>query len=314
MLSSGVKTLLRLYLSYGVLCGFGVGLGYNSILNSILKWFPDKQGILSGLLLMGFGFGGSLFGSLAVYMMAQVGWRMTFRIMGIAVFALVIAASFMIEKPPPEYLKEIGESPQGEKRRQPAIDMESAGMIRERSFWGYFLWGALLSAAGLAVIGNAASMAGVFTENIIQAAFVAGMVNICNGIGRFAFGFLFDMAGSRRSLFIITVGMIASMLITAAAFASGSFVTLGIGFVLTGLSYGGITPCNSAYTASVFGQKYYSMNFSLVNLVLLIAAFLGPYSAGLLQNRGGYIPMMLLMAFFCILGVPAFFLINRHSK
>ncbi|MDR0718171.1 MAG: hypothetical protein LBF78_00945, partial [Treponema sp.] len=77
---------------------------------------------------------------------------------------------------------------------------------------------------------------------------------------------------------------------------------------------GGITPCNSAYTAKIFGQKYYSLNFSLVNLVLLIAAFLGPYGAGLMQSRGGFISMIILMGCFCIFGVPALFLINRHTK
>jgi OFA family oxalate/formate antiporter-like MFS transporter len=104
------------------------------------------------------------------------------------------------------------------------------------------------------------------------------------------------------------------MLILTAAFIRGSLIVLGIGFAVTGLSYGGITPCNSAYIAKVFGQKYYSMNFSLVNLVLLIAAFLGPYSAGLMQTHGGFIPMILLMGGLCILGVPVLFLINRHTK
>jgi OFA family oxalate/formate antiporter-like MFS transporter len=313
-MASGINSLGGLYICYGLFCGFGVGLGYNSTLNSILKWFPGKQGVLSGILLMGFGFGGSVLGSTAVYMMTRMGWRLTFRVLGAAIFVLVGISSLLVQKTPPGYAEEIGKTRPGKKRPEPAADMQSSRMIRERSFWAYFLWGALLSAAGLAIIGNAASMAGTFTENVMQAAFVGGLVNTCNGIGRFGFGFLFDIAGSKKSFLIITGGLICSMLILAAAFISGSFIILGIGFVVTGLSYGGITPCNSAYIAKVFGQRYYSMNFSLINLVLLIAAFLGPYGAGLMQTHGGFIPMILLMDGFCILGVPALFLINRHTK
>ncbi|MDR0730873.1 MAG: MFS transporter [Treponema sp.] len=312
--SSFVNSLPGLYICYGVVCGFGVGLGYNSTLNSILKWFPGKQGVLSGILLMGFGFGGSILGSAAVYMMSRMGWRLTFRILGTVIFVLVGISSLLIQQPPAGYAEEIGKTGPGKKRPEPAADMQSSRMIRERSFRAYFLWGALLSAAGLAIIGNAVSMAGTFTENVIQAAFVGGLVNTCNGIGRFGFGFLFDITGSKGSLLIITGGLICSMLILTAAFISGSLIILGIGFVVTGLSYGGITPCNSAYIAKVFGQKYYSMNFSLINLVLLIAAFLGPYSAGLMQAHGGFIPMILLMGCFCIIGVPVLFLINRHTK
>jgi OFA family oxalate/formate antiporter-like MFS transporter len=312
--SSLVNSLLGLYICYGVLCGFGVGLGYNSTLNSILKWFPGNQGVLSGILLMGFGLGGSVLGSIAVYMMARMGWRPTFRILGAAIFVLAGIASLLVQQAPPEYAEEAGKISPKKKPPEPAADMKSSRMVRERSFWAYFLWGALLSAAGLAIIGNAASMAGTFTENVMQAAFVGGLVNTSNGIGRFGFGFLFDITGSKGSLLIITGGLICSMLILAAAFISGSFIVLGIGFVITGLSYGGITPCNSAYTAKVFGQRYYAMNFSLVNLVLLIAAFLGPYSAGLMQTHGGFISMILLTGGLCLLGVPALLLINRHSK
>jgi OFA family oxalate/formate antiporter-like MFS transporter len=301
---------------YSIFCGFGVGMGYNSTLNSILKWFPDKQGIVSGILLMGFGFGGSLLGSLAVYMMIQFGWRITFRVLGAALSFFIILSSFLIKKPSPEELSEIKSrvNKKGALKPVESEDIPASKMIRERSFWGYVLWAALLSSAGLSIIGNAASMSGFFTKNIVEAAFVAGLVNTANGIGRLSFGFLFDIIGSRRSFYIITGGLICSMLILIAAFSTGSFIILGIGFVITGLSYGGITPCNSAYTGKIFGQKYYPGNFSIVNVTLLVAAFLGPYCAGLIQTKhGSYITMILVLVFYCIISVPVSLLINKHS-
>jgi OFA family oxalate/formate antiporter-like MFS transporter len=265
---------------------------------------------------MGFGFGGSLFGSIAVYMMIHFGWRVTFRVLGAALSFFIVLSSFLIKKPNPEELSEIkaGVNKKGALKPAESEDIPASKMIRERSFWGYVLWAALLSSAGLSIIGNAASMSGIFTENIVQAAFVAGLVNTSNGIGRLSFGFLFDIIGSKRSFYIITGGLICSMLILIIAFSTGSFIILGIGFIITGLSYGGITPCNSAYTGKVFGQKHYSTNFSLVNLTLLIAAFLGPYCAGLIQTKtGGYIMMTLVLVSYCIISVPVSLLINKHS-
>jgi OFA family oxalate/formate antiporter-like MFS transporter len=301
---------------YSVFCGIGVGMGYNSTLHSVLKWFPDKQGIASGILLMGFGFGGSLLGSLAVYMMMQFGWRVTFRVVGATLSFFIILSSFLVKQPSPEELSEIkaGKNKKGALKPAESEDIPASKMIRERSFWGYILWAALRGSAGLAIIGNTASMSGFFTKNIVEAVFVAGLVNIASGIGRLSFGFLFDSIGSRRSLFIITGGLLCSMILLITAFSTGLFIILGIGFIITGLSYGGIASCNSAYTGKVFGQKYYPANFSIINANVLAAAFLGPYCAGLIQTKnGGYITMILVLGAYCILGIPALLLISRHS-
>ena len=63
-MASRIHTLPGIYVSYGGFCGFGVGLGYNATISTIMRWFPDKQGLVSGITLMGFGFGGMLLGTL----------------------------------------------------------------------------------------------------------------------------------------------------------------------------------------------------------------------------------------------------------
>lgn len=311
-LASFINTVVGLYVSYGVFCGFGVGVGYNATLNSVLRWFPDKQGLLSGVLLMGFGFGGSVLGSLAVFLMSNLGWRVTFRVLGVALGALIVLSSLLLKKPSQEQLAQLGGPA---KSKTPAVqDVPTGQMLRQRSFIGYFFWSAMLSAVGLALIGNAASFAGSFTSNLATATFVASLVNIFNGLGRLAFGFLFDIIGSKKCLYLITGGLIAAMLVLLGAVASGSIWILAIGFVLAGLFFGGITPSNSAFVGKVFGQKYYSLNFSMVNLTLLISAFLGPYSAGVMQTRfGGFGSTIVLMLVFCAVGAPLLALINKHA-
>ena len=76
--ASRVSTLYGIYITYGGICGFGVGLGYNSTISAVVKWFPDKRGLISGIMLMGFGFGGMLLGTLGAKLITALGWRKTF--------------------------------------------------------------------------------------------------------------------------------------------------------------------------------------------------------------------------------------------
>ena len=311
-MASAITSLMGLYISYGGFCGFGVGMGYNSVMNSVMRWFPDKQGILSGVLLMGFGFGGSVFGSLAVYMMQQWGWRLTFRLLGIALGVLLVLWAVLIRLPT---LEEISALQQGKKGSLSVVtDTPTAQMVRDPSYIAYFFWATLLGSVGLAIIGNAASMAGSLTAELGQATFVAGLVSMFNGFGRLLFGFLLDGIGSKRCIRIITIGLALGILFIGASIFSQSLLMLGAAFAVTGLFYGGVTPANSAYIGKVFGQKYYSMNFGVTNMVLLIAAFLGPYSAGVIQTRsGGFMGMVAMLLVFCALALPLTLFIKKNS-
>lgn len=309
-LASQIETLNGLYLSYGVLCGVGVGLGYNAIMGSVLRWFPDMQGILSGILLMGFGFGGSIFGSVAVRMMGVMGWRKTFVILGCILGALVALSALLIKMPKQQQVGKTVDLGKNEK-----ADFTPSQMLKERSFWGYFLWAALMSAAGLALIANAAAFSSTITADIGRATFLAGLINIFNGVGRFSFGFIFDILGSKKCLLIITLGFGVSCLVLTGAAVSSSEIILGAGFVLAGFFYGGITPSNSAFAAKVFGAKNYFSNFSIITLILLIAAFLGPAVSGMLQTQGGgFLSTLIMMIVLTAVSLPFYLLIKLHSK
>lgn len=307
LLSSTISALLGLYLCYGVLCGFGVGVGYNAVLSSVLAWFKDRQGLMSGVLLMGFGFGGSLLGSVAVALITSYGWRTTFRILGIALSVLLVLSSLLLKK----YQDE---DTAGVAVKDDEHNFTTAQMVRERSFYGYFLWSLVLSAAGLALVGNAASFAGSLTVSLGAATMIAGLINIFNGIGRLSFGFLLDALGTKKSFLILNCGFFAASLLLIGAVYMSTVYLLVAGFIVAGFCYGGVTSSNSAFASKVFGLKYYSTNLSVVNMVLLIAAFLGPYSAGMLQTAsGGYLSTTILIGVFCLLAFPAQLLISRHA-
>jgi OFA family oxalate/formate antiporter-like MFS transporter len=312
-LSSFISAPWQLYLSYGVAGGTGIGMAYNATMNATVKWFPDKQGLVSGILLMSYGFGGALWGSAAVFLMSRLEWDNTFRVLGILLPLIIIVLAFFMRSPTTQqrqfFVKQI-------KSRLPggAEDYPPSATLKERSFWAFFIWAILINSAGFSLFNHAAPMSSLFANNAMIGGYLSGLVHVFNGGGRFTFGYLLDLTGSKRCMQIITAGLAGAVVILISAFFSGSLPLLIAGFILGGFAFGGLTPSSSAFAIKVFGQKYYSVNYSLINLSGLVSALLGPYVTGVILTRtGDYIPMLIIMASFCVLGIPAIFLINRHA-
>jgi len=101
--SAFTESLPFIYATYGVLVGAGVGLGTDVVMSVTLKWFPDKQGLASGAMLMGFGGGTMLLSPVVTTMLGALGWRMTFGALGAVFVVLVGAGAFIMKLPTPEW-------------------------------------------------------------------------------------------------------------------------------------------------------------------------------------------------------------------
>ena len=99
---SPASSLTMLYIFYGVFGGGGVGVAYNGVIGTINKWFPDKVGLASGIMLMGFGLGGLVLGSVVNSMIGSMGLLPVFRILGIAICIVCVLAAIIIKSPTPE--------------------------------------------------------------------------------------------------------------------------------------------------------------------------------------------------------------------
>ena len=96
-----IGSLMVIYLGYGLVCGLGLGFGYITPIATLVKWFPDKRGLITGLAVMGFGLGSLLLTVLSPGMIASMGTAMTFYIFGgIFLVAVIASAQLMIEPPP----------------------------------------------------------------------------------------------------------------------------------------------------------------------------------------------------------------------
>lgn len=306
--ASRINSIVGICLSYGVLCGFGVGLGYNVCISTTVKWFPDLQGMISGISLMGFGFGSMILGTVSASMITALGWRTTFVIFGILFGVVMLAGAFLLRPAAPEFLEAMMSSATS-KAKPPVEEVTSAEMLRRRNFWLYFIWAIVLSAAGLAIINESTPFAGtIIGDDLTRAAAVAGIVSIFNGIGRVIFGALFDAIGYRVTMLSVSALYVISALALIAAFQTQSVTILIAAFILIGLSYGGVTPTNSAFTAYFFGRENYALNFSITNLNLIIASYLGPLCGG-----GNYMRTFYFIIAFAIVGFLITIAVKRPS-
>lgn len=313
-LASKLTSLAGLYLSYGLLVGFSVGAGYNAIISAVLRWFPEKVGLISGLLMMGFGLGAMVLGTVGSALIESIGWRATFMAIGVTFSVIIMIAALFIAPPK---AGEIAPATRGAGARQnsPAMEVDTKDMLRMPSFWIFFCWAVVISAAGLMLIGHAVPLVGGLGATPERAAFFAGFISIFNGLGRVIMGFTFDRLGYKWVMRMVSSGFIVSGALLVYALNAVSIPLTLAGFVITGLSYGGMLPANASVIGTFYGMRNYAMNFSMINSCLIVASFLGPYLAGVLHTASGnYNAMVLIMSAFGALGLALSLMLRKPMQ
>ena len=289
-LTGRIQTLRGLYLSFGLVCGLGSGFAYNAVIATVNKWFPDKQGLVSGLLLMGFGLSSLLIGKLYQALTPETAgaWRASFTVLGVATALCVGLCGLFLEKPGPEFI------PPPAARRRPraenpvAMEATTAQMLRQGSFWLFYVWAILLTAAGLALVSQAGGMARELQAGISASsvATLVGVIAVCNALGRVLTGALYDRCGRAAAMQSVNVLFLLAGGVLLFALLSGRSALLVPGFVLGGLAYGGVTPTNTAFVSSYYGLKHFALNLPIFVTNLIPASF-GSTVAGALYDASG---------------------------
>jgi len=252
-------------LGYGVVGGIGLGIGYISPVSTLIKWFPDKRGMATGLAIMGFG-GGALVGSpLAVNLMkhfqegsAFAGIPETFTVMSLAYLFFQLCAVWIARLPQPAY-RPVGWVPPVNAQgvaHDDAHDFSVAEAIRRPQFW--LLWGILLLnvSAGIGILGQASLMA----QKMVgitpgAAAGFVGLLSLCNMAGRFIWSSFSDRIGRKAAYAMYAgVGAVAYWAIPAAAEARNLPLFVGL-FALVMSYYGAGFATIPAYLADMFGKR-----------------------------------------------------------
>lgn len=316
-IASKANSLAMLYIGYGVFAGFASGFVYNGIMSCVTKWFSDKPGLISGILLMGFGFGSFIIGK--VYQAVTpsgVGvdaWRNTFFAFGVILVVVFVIGSLIIKAPGADFVPPAPPEKKSGIKKEEGIEATAGTMLKRPSFWLYFLWAVCLSAAGLALISQASGI--VLEINPAAAAgtvaTVVGLISILNGIGRVICGFLFDKIGRRNTMFVVDATFVVAVALLIASLTTQSFTLIIIAFMVSGLAYGGVTPMNSAFIGAFYGMKHYPVNYPIVNMNLLIASFGGTIAGALYDSSQSYFSTFMLMLGAVVVATISSVLIRR---
>ena len=275
-----------LYTSYGLLGGIGLGLGYIVPVATLVKWFPDRRGMITGIAVAGFGAGALIAAPVATALIERVGPLQTFAILGVVYLVAVSAAGTFMRNPPPGF-QPPGWIPPALSNQRVETGRTLAQAIRTWQWYG--LWALLFlnTTAGIAIISQAAPMAEEITGvSAATAATMVGIISIANGAGRFLWAWLSDFAG-RRTVFLLMFPIQALVFFLLPSIHSfGAFTALACVILLC---YGGGFGTMPAFAADYFGAENVGSIYGLMLTAWGFAGVLGPtIVATVRQSSGGY--------------------------
>ena len=286
----GMMTALwQIYVLYGVIIGFTVGAVYNCVLATGNRWFPDKGGLVAGLLLMFFGAGSLFLSPLSNWLMASFGIRRAFTVIGIMFLFVFIMGSFFVVSPNENEVEELKKliSAEDKPAKKMPPDFETKEMLKTGSFWMYMLWCVMVSTIGIALLGQIATISDFVGMSGTKAALMVSLFAVFNGLGRLFFGGFYDKKGRLLTMSIFGVFFTIAAVALLFGVTKASVTLIIVAFVLFGIAYGGVTPTNANFARSFFGNKNYATNFSLVNFNLLVTVFLGQFVGSTLYMKTG---------------------------
>lgn len=269
--------LWMMYLSYGGLCGLGVGMVYNADISAVGSLFPRAGGLVSGALLTGFGLGSLIMGAVVMKLAGAIGFYPAF-LCGVV---LVAAVSFFGAP----LLTPAEKTETGSAAAVSAHELTTGQMLKTPVFWLFFLWVVFMTSGGLMVINSAASIALLFGA----AAIVGMIVSVFNGLSRTFIGAFCDKFGSSASLALSNAAsLLAGVSLLTASF-TGSAALMVLGLITAGITYGCAMSMNAVVIREQFGSRSYPSNFSVATLSGIPASIIGPLVSGMLQDAsGGY--------------------------
>ncbi|MBQ6315484.1 MAG: MFS transporter [Mogibacterium sp.] len=312
------SSLIMLYIFYGVFGGGGVGVAYNTVIGTLNKWFPDKVGLASGIMLMGFGLGGLVLGSVVNSMIGSMGILTVFKILGVVIAVVCVLSSFIIKAPAADESSALAKlaaaavKTTDSAKKAVSRDYSAGEMLKTGRFWFFTIWAILLNSAGLLVINSAANISVAFGGTAV----LGMIVSLFNGAGRIVAGNNFDKFGRKTATIVNNGFMLAAGLFLALGGMTSKYIFILIGLIFVGLAYGGCPTITSAYINNAFGPANFSTNFSIANFSLIPAATIGPMiSSALLEAAdGSYSTNFYAIIGFSVEALVMWVLLNMSSK
>jgi OFA family oxalate/formate antiporter-like MFS transporter len=279
--------LYTLYATYGVIGGIGLGLGYIIPIAVLVRWFPEKRGLMTGIAVGGFGAGALITGPLATHLIKTVGVLDTFLYLGIAYLIVCVICGFFMQNPPADYRPAGWQPTPALKKTTAAGDFTLGQALSSWQWWTLWLLLFINTSAGISVISQEIPM---FQQlGGVGATIAAGMLGIAsfgNGAGRIFWAWISDLI-PRRFVFLIMFLLQVILFWILPGLHSQTALTVVVFIIL--LCYGGGFGTMPAFAADYFGPKYVGQIYGLMLTAWGFASAFGPLLiAHMLQTKGNY--------------------------
>jgi len=277
---------ILVFLGMGVIGGIGCGLGYISPVSTLVKWFPDRRGMATGMAIMGFGGGAYLAGKTYAILVNDIGVAKTVAMFGAIYFCVMMIGARILRRPPE------GWKPEGWVPSTTVHKMITNRSLTRDAALGtvqfYLLWGILFInvTAGIGILAQASPMMqDLFQKTTVEAGAIVSLISLFNAGGRFFWASCSDYIGRRNTYAVFFVAQVALFLLIPGFAASGSW-TIFLACLFTVFTmYGGGFATIPAFLADIFGPNNVGAIHGAVLTAWSAAAITGPLIITELSNR-----------------------------
>ncbi len=293
--SARAGSLHGLYLTYGVLSGLGMGMGYITPVATLVKWFPDRRGLMTGVAVAGYGAGALIFSPIAARLIQTSGIPATFWIFGIVYLILVVASAQFYQNPPAGWTLAGWKPTSAVAKSATKANFTVSEAMRTWQFWLLLAMLFLNVSAGIMIISQASPMAQQLVNmSPVAAAGMVGLISIFNGAGRVFWAWVSDLIGRAPVYFLLFAIQAVIFFFLPSVRNLTLFSAM---FAIIGLCYGGGFGTMPSFTADFFGPKYMGGIYGWILLAWGLGAIPSPILiAHVRQGTGTYTPAIRVIA------------------
>ena len=286
-----MDSVVLYWLTYGLLSGLGMGIGYIAPVSTLVKWFPDRRGLATGMAVLGFGSGALLTAPIATRLMEAVGISTTYYILGVSYFILMICGALYIAAPKKNEVSSTEEvSKYGTSKVRELAQMSARQAVKTKQFWMLWTMHLVNVSAGLMMISVASPMAQeIVGLSAVAAASMVGLMGLFNGGGRLIWAAASDYIG-RQNIFLIffTIQLIAFLTLPFTT----NVIMFQLFIFLVVSCYGGGFSNLPALASDLFGTKQLGVIHGYLLTTWSLGGIFGPMIVNTIHEAtNSYIPV-----------------------
>ncbi len=275
-----LKRSLLVFLGMGIIGGIGCGLGYIAPVSTLVKCFPDRRGMATGMAIMGFGGGAFLAGFLNVFFIAKLGVAYTVMALGVTYLVVMLLGAQLLRRPPAGWtpLSRVRPAKTNSGKLITGQSLSRNAALRTVQF--YLLWGILFInvTAGIGILSQASPMMqDLFQKTPLAAAAVVSVISIFNAGGRFVWASVSDYIGRRNTYLVFFAAQLCLFLLIPGLAARGEWILFEASLFIVFTMYGGGFATIPAFLADLFGSDNVGAIHGAILTAWSAAAIAGPF-------------------------------------